>query len=136
VKLRYLLDTNVVIALLRGADEELNRRVRSHDPAAIGISSITMHELYYGASRSSRVDHNTALVDGLILEILEFDRDDARETGAIRAQLAARGSPIGPYDVLIAGQARGRGLTLVSANTAEFERVDGLSLEDWSRAES
>lgn len=131
--LRYLLDTNAIIALLRGADEALNVRVRRHDPGAVGISSISMHELYYGAGRSTRFEHNVALVDGLILEIVDFDREDARESGFIRADLAARGTPIGPYDVLIAGQARGRGLTLVSGNTGEFSRVDGLALEDWSQ---
>lgn len=130
--LRYLLDTNALIALLRGPAEVLNRRVRQHDPEEIGVSSISMHELYYGAYRSERTERNLALVDGLRLQVIDFDSDDARESGAIRAHLAGRGMPIGPYDVLIAGQARGRGLTLVTANTAEFRRVPDLAVEDWS----
>jgi tRNA(fMet)-specific endonuclease VapC len=128
---RYLLDTNVLIALLRGGANPITRRIREHDPAETAISSIAMHELYYGACRSERIEHNMNLVDGLVLEVIDFDRDDAREAGAIRAELAVRGTPIGPYDVLMAGQARGRRLTLVTANASEFMRVEGLSVEDW-----
>jgi tRNA(fMet)-specific endonuclease VapC len=130
--LRYLLDTNALIALLRGGANPVSQRIREHDPAEIAISSIAMHELYYGAYRSERLEHNLSLVDGLLLEVVDFDRDDAREAGAVRAELAARGTPIGPFDMLMAGQARGRGLTLVTANVGEFLRVDGLVVEDWS----
>jgi tRNA(fMet)-specific endonuclease VapC len=128
----YLLDTNALIALLRGGAGPVVRRMREHDPAEIAISAIAMHELYYGAYRSERVEHNLHLVDGLLLEVIDFDRDDAREAGAIRAELAACGTPIGPFDVLMAGQARGRGLTLVTANAGEFLRVEGLAVENWS----
>jgi tRNA(fMet)-specific endonuclease VapC len=130
--LRYLLDTNAVIALLSGADHPVSRAARSREPAEVGLSAISVHELYYGAFRSHRVEHNLARVDGLLLEVVDFDRLDACEAGSIRADLARRGTPIGPYDVLIAGQARARGLTLVTANVREFERVDGLQVEDWS----
>jgi tRNA(fMet)-specific endonuclease VapC len=130
--LRYLLDTNALIALLRGGACPVIRRIRAHDPADIAISAIAMHEVYYGAYRSQRLEHNLNLVDGLLLEVLDFDRDDAREAGAVRAELAVRGSPIGPFHVLMAGQARGRGLTLVTANVGEFLRVDGLAVENWS----
>jgi tRNA(fMet)-specific endonuclease VapC len=130
--LRYLLDTNALIALLRGGASPVNRRIREHAPADIAISAIAMHELYYGAYRSERTNHNLDLVDNLLLEVIDFDRDDAREAGAVRAELAARGAPIGPFDVLMAGQARGRGLTLVTANVGEFLRIDGLTVEDWS----
>ncbi|CAN5761581.1 type II toxin-antitoxin system VapC family toxin [soil metagenome] len=128
----YLLDTNALIALLRGGAGPVVRRMREHDPAEIAISASAMHELYYGAYRSERVEHNLHLVDGLLLEVLDFDRDDAREAGAIRSELAARGTPIGPFDVLMAGQARGRGLTLVTANAGEFLRVEGLAVETWN----
>jgi tRNA(fMet)-specific endonuclease VapC len=130
--LRYLLDTNALIALLRGGANPVSQRIREHDPAEIAISSIAMHELYYGAYRSERLEHNLSLVDGLLLEVVDFDRDDAREAGAVRAELAAQGTPIGPFDMLMAGHARGRGLTLVTANVSEFLRVDGLVVEDWS----
>jgi tRNA(fMet)-specific endonuclease VapC len=131
--LQYLLDTNALIALLRGGAEALEQRVRTHDPAAVGISAIAMHELYHGAFRSQRAEHNLDLVDGLQLEVIAFDREDAREAGRVRAEQAARGTPIGPFAVLMAGQARGRGLTMVTANVSEFQRVDGLAVEDWSR---
>jgi len=72
-----------------------------------------------------------ALVDALQFEVVEFDHEDARRAGEVRALLAAHGTPIGPYDVLIPGQARARELILVTHNTAEFERVPGLRLEDW-----
>jgi predicted nucleic acid-binding protein/virulence-associated protein VagC len=76
-------------------------------------------------------ERNVALVDGLRFGVLEFDRDDAREAGEVRAFLARRGTPIGPYDVLIAGQAKARGMVLVTHNTGEFSRVPGLRIEDW-----
>jgi tRNA(fMet)-specific endonuclease VapC len=74
---------------------------------------------------------NVALIDSLQFEVVEFDQDDAKEAGEIRALLALRGAPIGPYDVLIAGQAKARRLTLVTRNTAEFARVQDLRIEDW-----
>ena len=130
--IRWLLDTNAVSSLLAGR-MPLARRVRLHAPSQIAISAIVAHELYYGAFRSRRRDSNLDLVDTLHFEVVPFDQDDARHAGAIRAALAASGTPIGPYDVLIAGQARSRGLVLVTANTGEFARVEGLAIEDWSR---
>jgi tRNA(fMet)-specific endonuclease VapC len=118
--------------MLRGGANPVSRRIREHDTAEIAISSIAMHELYYGAYRGERLEHNLSLVDGFLLEVLDFDREDAREAGAVRAELAARGAPIGPFDVFMAGQARGRGLTLVTANVGEFLRVDGLAVKNWS----
>ena len=131
--MRYLLDSNAVIALLNDAQSKLARRVRKHNPSEICISSIVAHELYYGAFKSQRVEHNLAIVDGLRLEVLEFDKEDARQAGEIRAELTRIGMPIGPYDILIAGQAKSRDMTLVTRNTREFERVEGLRLVDWER---
>lgn len=74
---------------------------------------------------------NVAVFDAFGFPIVEFDREDARQAGLVRADLAARGTPIGPYDVLIAGQALARGLTLMTRNTREFSRVPGLQIEDW-----
>jgi tRNA(fMet)-specific endonuclease VapC len=128
---RYLLDTNVVIALLNDAGSAVARRARQHPPRDVAISSVVAHELYYGAFRSQRVTYNLAVVDSLQLAVLEFDREDARQAGAVRASLAAQGVPIGPYDVLIAGQALARNMILVSNNQREFSRVPGLQIEDW-----
>jgi len=130
--MQFLFDTNAVIALLNDADSSLARRARRHTPADIGVSSIVSHELFYGAFKSKRSEFNVGLVDGLRFAVLDFDKEDARHAGAIRAELAAQGAPIGPYDVLIAGQARARGLILVSHNLREFSRVPGLLVEDWA----
>lgn len=77
-----------------------------------------------------------ARVDALQFSVLEFEEEDARQAGQIRAHLASTGTPLGPYDVLIAGQAKTRELTLVTHNTTEFQRVPGLKLEDWKRSAS
>ena len=129
--MRYLLDANVVIALLNNNVPALARRARQEGLGDIAISAIVMHELFYGAFKSSRATHNIAVVDSLQFHVLEFDREDARQAGAVRALLAAKGTPVGPYDVLIAGQAVARNLVLVTNNTNEFARVPGLHIEDW-----
>jgi tRNA(fMet)-specific endonuclease VapC len=126
----YLLDTNAVIAALKGHPGML-AAIRAQRPQDVRISSIVAHELYYGAFRAQRVAENLARVDALQFGVVEFDRDDARSAGAVRAALASDGSPIGPYDVLIAGQALSRGLILITRNTREFARVEGLSIENW-----
>ncbi len=128
--MRFLLDTNAVIGLLSGNTGML-AGVRQHFPGDFGIPAVAAHELFYGAYRSARQAQNLALLDGLPLPVLEFDKEDARQAGEIRAALAAAGTPIGPYDVLIAGQALARGLVLVTHNVGEFSRVSGLLVEDW-----
>ena len=129
--MKYLLDTNAIITLLNDAQSSLALRVRTHKPADICISSIVAHELFYGAFKSLRTERNVALVDSLQFETLDFDKEDARHAGQIRAHLAQQGTPIGAYDVLIAGQAKARHLTLITDNTDEFKRVDGLNIENW-----
>ena len=89
----------------------------------------------YGFAKSERRDHNDRLLEkflGLGIDILPFETEDARHAGDIRAYLEKRGAPIGPYDVLIAAQARRRGLTLITANVGEFERVPGLIVVHWA----
>lgn len=132
--MRYLLDTNAIIALLNDTTSPIARRVRRYAPRDIGISAVGIHELYYGAFKSQRVEKNVARVDALQFPMLELDQDDARQAGEIRAYLGSKGTPIGPYDVLIAGQAKARKLTLITHNTTEFMRVPGLKVEDWKRA--
>ena len=132
--MRYLLDSNACIALLNNTSPSLRARIRRHRPSDIGLSSIVTYELYCGACKSRRMDRNIELVDRLAFEVVPFDASDARAAGAIRSELEAVGRPIGPYDLLIAGQARARGLTLVTANSDEFLRVKDLDCEDWSSA--
>jgi tRNA(fMet)-specific endonuclease VapC len=129
--MRYLLDTNVAIALLRDGDSKPARRIRREEPRDVAVSAIVAHELFYGAFKSRRAAENVALIDALQFEVIEFDREDARQAGEVRALLAACGGTIGPFDVLIAGQALARNLTLVTHNTGEFGRVPGLAIEDW-----
>jgi tRNA(fMet)-specific endonuclease VapC len=129
--MRWLLDANAVIALLRNRVSRLARRVRQQHPADVAISAIVVHELFYGAFKSSRATQNVALVDALQFPVIEFDREDARQAGQIRAFLSASGLGIGPYDVLIAGQAVARDIVLVTHNTQEFAQVPRLRIEDW-----
>ncbi len=128
--MKFLLDANAVIGLL-GGNAGLLAGARRQAPQDIGIPAVAAHELFYGAYKSRRQSHNLALLDGLQLEVLEFDKEDARQAGEIRAALSAMGTPIGPYDVLIAGQARARDLALVTHNVGEFLRVNGLRVENW-----
>jgi tRNA(fMet)-specific endonuclease VapC len=130
--IRYLLDTNAVIELLKNTDSSIARLTRKHKPSEIGVSSIVVHELFYGAFKSQRIEQNVELIDRLEFEVLDFDQEDAREAGEIRAVLALTGKPIGPYDVLIAGQAKARNLILITHNVKEFNRVAGLKIQDWS----
>ena len=127
----YLLDANAVIALLKDPHGQLACRTRQHRPREMGLSAVVVHELYFGAFKSQRRDHNLTLIDGLQFEVVPFDEEDARQAGEIRATLAALGTPIGPYDVLIAGQACARSLVLVSRNLREFRPVNGLNVENW-----
>jgi tRNA(fMet)-specific endonuclease VapC len=129
--MRFLLDSNAVIALLTDPAGHVSRRVRQYQPADIGLSAIVMHELCFGAFKSQRRDRNLAIVDGLRIEVIPFDQEDARHAGEIRADLAMQGTPIGAYDVLIAGQARARALIMVTRNLREFQRVEGLRSENW-----
>ncbi|MCS5601784.1 MAG: type II toxin-antitoxin system VapC family toxin [Paracoccus sp.] len=132
--IRTLLDTNAVIALVGRRSPELLARVEAAEPGSLAISAIVAHELWYGAYRSQKVAFNLETLRLLFsdLPILDIDPEDARVAGEIRAELARAGTPIGPYDVLIAGQAKARGFTLVTNNTGEFRRVVGLMLEDWT----
>src|SRR5437868_6507187 len=99
--MRYLLDANAVIALLNNSSPQLARRARQETASDIAISAIVAHELFYGAFKSRRAAQNLARVEALRFVVVEFDREDARQSGDIRAVLAAQGTPIGPYDVLI-----------------------------------
>lgn len=129
--MKYILDANAVIALLRDKHSKTAKRAQLYKPGDICISAIVAHELFYGAFKSLRSEHNLSLIESLYFEVLEFDKEDARQAGEIRAFLAAKGTPIGPYDVLIAGQAKARGMILITSNTNEFGRVPGLRIEDW-----
>lgn len=130
------LDTNVVIAILNDRPPAVRARLRAavEEGERVTISAVVVFELRYGADRSARPDRNHARINDLLagpLEVLSFTSDDAVAAGAIRAYLAGKGVQIGPFDVLIAGQAKARNLPIVTANTREFERVPGLEVRNW-----
>ena len=128
--MRYLPDTNVFIALAAGRETILNR-LRYISPQEIVLSAIVHYELFYGAVNSARREENIRNIGRLQFEFLCFDHQDAFRAAEIRASLRARGTPIGPYDILLAGQALARDLTLVTRNTREFARIEGLRVENW-----
>jgi len=101
----------------------------------VALPAPSLHELWYGAAKSTRIAENIDRIERFLsaeIVVLPFDAEDAREAGFIRAQLKPLGIPIGNYDVLIAAQALRRGLTLVTANVGEFERVPGLIVVNWA----
>ena len=128
--MKFLLDTNAVIALLEG-NQMFANRLRTYQPSDFGMPSIVHHELCFGAYKSKRVAANLQNVHSLQFEVLPISKADAERAAEIRAILQAKGTPIGPYDVLIAGQAVARSLTLITHNVSEFERVESLTFEDW-----
>jgi tRNA(fMet)-specific endonuclease VapC len=109
--------------------------VRERAPFDFAISSIAAHELYFGAFRSARSEEDLARIGRLRIPIIEFDREDAVEAGSIRSALADAGTPIGPYDVLIAGQAKARNLVLITRNIRQFSRVRDLDVQNWEDEE-
>lgn len=110
--MKFLLDTNAVIAVLGGKPSFL-ARIKQHRTGDFGVPSIVLHETFFGAFRSARTAANLARVDALHFEVLDFDREDAQRAEEVWAQLAAAGAPIGPHGALIAGQALARGLVVV-----------------------
>jgi tRNA(fMet)-specific endonuclease VapC len=131
------LDTNVIITLFNvvasPVEPHLRAALRSSEP--VTISTVVLFELWWGAAKSARADSNFDRIRNFLtspVQVLPFDAEDAREAGDIRAALQRAGTPIGPYDILIAAQARRRGATLITANAREFARVPGLRTEDWA----
>ena len=136
--MNYLLDTNACIALINGDPVSVRRKFDKARTARdqIFVSSIAVFELWYGVFKSSRVLFNTNRVETFLAgsaSLLWFEDEDARTAGSVRAALEGAGKPIGVYDVLLAGQAMYRQLTLVTANVSEFSRVKGLLWQDWAR---
>ena len=130
--LRFLLDTNLCIRVLRDRPRQVRERFNL-EADGLCISTIVLTELLHGAAKSARPEHNRNEVERFAarLEVLPFDDAAADHAADIRASLERRGLPIGGYDLLIAGHARSRGLTVVTGNIGEFGRVDGLRCEDW-----
>lgn len=131
----FMLDTNICIYIIKRKPEQVLQRLKNARISDIGVSSITLSELAYGAEKSSRPDQNRiALAQFLApLEILSYDDMAAQEYGKIRAYLQRRGTPIGPMDMLIAAHALSVNCTLVTNNEAEFSRIVSLKIDNWAK---
>jgi tRNA(fMet)-specific endonuclease VapC len=130
--LRFMLDTNLCIRVLRDRPAELRERF-NREAEGLCVSSVILNELLYGAEKSARPAHHRREVERFAarLAVLNFDAEAAAQAAEIRAVLERQGQMIGGYDVLIAGHARSRGLVVVTGNLREFRRVEGLRCEDW-----
>ena len=130
--INYLLDTNICIFTIKCKPPEIREQFRRYH-GQMAISAVTLMELIYGAEESQAPERNLAEIEGFAtrLEVLEYGSEAAKHTGQLRAELAKVGKPIGPYDQMIAGHARSRGLIVVTNNLREFERVPGLRVVDW-----
>lgn len=130
--LKYMLDTNILIYTIKNKPKIVREAFKAHY-GQICISTVAFMELVYGAEKSANPERNLADIEGLAarLDILDYDDAAATHTGQIRAELAIAGKPIGPYDQMIAGHARSRGLIIVTNNIKEFKRVPGTRVENW-----
>lgn len=131
--MRWMLDTNVCIAMIKLRPVRLLRRLQAKAVGQVGISSVALAELSFGAARSTHREANRAAIEDFLLslEIAPFDAEAARCYGPLRATLAASGTPIGPLDNLIAAHAIALNAILVTHNVREFRRVEGLHVENW-----
>ncbi len=131
--LKYMLDTNIAIYTIKNRPPAVREQFKAHD-GQMCMSSVTLMELIYGAEASAAVDRNLRDVEGFAarLEVLAYDDHAAAHTGQLRAELRRAGRPIGPYDEMIAGHARSRGLVIVTNDTRQFQRVPGLRLANWA----
>lgn len=131
--MRYMLDTNICIFLIKNRPEKMIKKFLSMEPEDICISSITYAELVYGVEKSQAREKNRIALMLLLseIEILPYDDLAAQTYGVIRTDLERKGTPIGPMDLLIAAHAKSKRLTIVTNNVREFARVEGLAVEDW-----
>ena len=132
--MKYMLDTNTIAYAKNHRPEAVLKRLMQCRPEDICISSITLAELEYGVYNSARPGQNQLALSLFLagITVVPFDSEAAREYGIIRADLKKKGTPIGANDLLIAAHARAMDITLVTNNTREFERVEGLRLENWA----
>ncbi len=130
--LRYLLDTNIVIYVIKHKPERVREKFNLH-AMGLCISSITVAELMYGAENSMNIPQNIRVIEDFLsrLTVINYDSHAATHYGNIKAQLKKQGKLISDNDIHIAAHARSLGLTLVTNNVKEFKRVDALKIENW-----
>tara|TARA_B100000949_G_C13884250_1_gene285939 strand:+ start:106 stop:510 length:405 start_codon:yes stop_codon:yes gene_type:complete len=133
--LKYVLDTNICIYTIKNRPPAVRATFNKH-ANQLAISTVTLTELLYGAEKSASPEKNLSAIEGFVarLDVLDFDAAAAAHTGEIKAELARAGTPIGPYDAMIAGHARSLGMIVVTHNRTEFDRVSGLRVVDWTHA--
>lgn len=131
--MRYMLDTNICIYLIKNRPPSVREQFERCARGEIAVSSVTVAELAYGVQQSQHKRRNEVTMTKFLapLETLDFDTRAAIDFGRVKVDLEAVGRPIGPYDMMIAAHARSMGMTLVTNNVREFERVDGLTVENW-----
>ena len=131
--MKYMLDTNICIYIIKHQPANVIRKFREQEPDDICISAITYAELSHGVEKSQARETNRIALMVLLseIQIVPFDDLAAQVYGVVRAELQKKGTPIGPLDTLIAAHAKALNLTLVTNNTKEFARVEGLALDDW-----
>lgn len=132
--MKYMLDTNICIYVIKHKPEAVIKRFLEHDPEELCISAITYAELMHGVEKSQAVEKNRMAISLFLspITILEFSSQAAEVYGSIRVDLEKKGTPIGPMDLLIAGHAKAEKLILVTNNMKEFNRVEGLQVENWA----
>jgi len=131
--MKFMLDTNACIALIKRKPAAAISRLAALELGDMGLSSITLAELHYGAQKSARVEQNAGALGEFLLplEIAPFDAEAAEIYGRVRTALEMRGTPIGALDTLIGAHALSLGVTLITDNTREFLRIPGLVIENW-----
>jgi tRNA(fMet)-specific endonuclease VapC len=131
--MRFMLDTDSCIALIKRKPAKMLDKVTSHAPGDVGLSTVTLAELRYGVAKSAQKERNSQALDEFLLplEIADFDEMSAGSYGKVRAALENAGTPIGPLDTQIGAHALSLGAVLVTHNTREFRRIPGLAVEDW-----
>ena len=131
--MKYMLDTNICIGLIRQKPQKLIRRLTRCAPGEVGVSSITIAELAHGANKSNQVEQNLTALEQFLLpiEVAGFDQRASAAYGVVRAFLEREGKVIGSMDMLIGAHALSLGVTLVTNNVDEFQRITKLKIEDW-----
>lgn len=131
--MKYMLDTNICIGLIRHKPQKLIRRLTRCEPGDVGVSSITVAELAHGANKSNQIEQNLSALEQFLLpiELADFDQQASAAYGIVRAFLERAGKLIGSMDMLIGAHALSLGVILVTNNTHEFQRILKLKIEDW-----
>lgn len=132
--MKYMLDTNICVYVIKKRPEQVLKKFMQYDPGELCISAITLAELEYGIENSSIPERNRLALAMFLsgIQILPFDDAAAEEYGKIRAALRRQGTPVGANDMLIAAHAKSKGLTIVTNNTREFDRIEGLTVANWA----